>query len=89
MYFHSRAEAGEQLARQLYDTYRYESVAVVALGDGGVVVGEPVAERLHCILTLLVSENVEVPGENQNFGAISQTGNFTYNSNLAASEVGE
>lgn len=88
MYFHSRAEAGEQLARQLLDKYRYENVAVVALGDGGVVVGEPIAERLHCILTLLVSEGVDVPGENQSFGAVSQTGQFTTNSNLAASEVG-
>lgn len=88
MYFHSRAEAGEQLARMLFDAYRYENVAVVALGDGGVAVGEPIAERLHCILTLLVSENVDVPGENQRFGAVSQTGQFTFNSELAASEVG-
>ncbi|USN96405.1 MAG: hypothetical protein H6797_05000 [Candidatus Nomurabacteria bacterium] len=89
MYFHSRAEAGEQLARQMFDTYRYENVAIVALGDGGVAVGEPIAERLHCILTLLVSEKVEVPGESQTFGAISQTGAFTHNSGLSASELGE
>ena len=89
MYFHSRAEAGEQLARQLFDTYRYEDVAVVALGDGGVAVGEPIAERLHCILTLLVSETVDVPGEGQQFGAVSQTGQFTFNSELDAGEVGE
>lgn len=88
MYFHSRAEAGEQLARDLFDKYRYEDVAVVALGDGGVAVGEPIAERLHCILTLLISEGVEVPGESQQFGAVSQTGQFTYNSNLAPSEIG-
>lgn len=89
MYFHSRAEAGEQLARQLFDTYRYENVAVVALGDGSVSVGEPIAERLHCILTLLVSEGIDVPGEGQSFGAVSQTGNMTMNSSLAASEIGE
>jgi len=89
MYFHSRAEAGEQLARQLYEAYRYENIAVVALGDGGVAVGEPIAEQLHCILTLLVSENVDIPGEGQQFGAVSQTGNFTYNSDLAREELGE
>lgn len=89
MYFHSRLEAGEQLARLLFDMYRYENVAVVALGDGGVAVGEPIAERLHCILTMLVSESVDVPGENQSFGAMSQTGQFTFNSQLDASEVGE
>lgn len=86
MYFHSRAEAGEQLARLMYDRYRYENMAIVALGDGGVAVGEPIAERLHCILTLLVSENIDVPGENQRFGAVSQTGDFTYSSDLFMSE---
>ena len=89
MYFHSRLEAGEQLARELFDRYRYENVAVVALGDGGVAVGEPIAERLHCILTLLLSEDVDVPGENLSLGAVAQTGRFTYNSNLASSEVSE
>lgn len=89
MYFHSRSEAGEQLARQLFDRYRYENIAVVALGDGGVAVGEPIAERLHCILTLLLSENIEVPGESLNLGAVSQTGKFTYNSDLASSEIRE
>ena len=89
MYFHSRFEAGEQLARELFDSYRYENVAVVALGDGSVAVGEPIAERLHCVLTLLMSENVEIPGERLDFGAVSQTGNFTYNSNLASSEIRE
>ncbi len=88
-YFQSRAEAGEQLAEQLFEKYRYENVAVVALSDGGVAVGEPVAERLHCVLTMLVSEGVDLPGENQHFGAVSQTGNFTHNSDLAASEIQE
>lgn len=89
MYFHSRAEAGEQLSRQLVDLYRYENCAVVALGDGGVAVGEPIAERLHAVLTLLVSETVDVPGENERFGAVSQTGQFTYNSQLDAGQMGE
>lgn len=89
MYFHSRAEAGEQLARQVFDKYRYENVAIVALGDGGVAVGEPIAERLHCILTMLVSETVDIPGEGQTLGAVSQTGDFTQNSNLAQIEVSE
>lgn len=82
MYFHSRAEAGEQIAREVFDKYRYENVAIVALGDGGVAVGEPIAERLHCVLTLLVSEAFDVPGEGQEFGAVSQTGQFTFNSEL-------
>lgn len=88
-YFHSRAEAGEQLARLLFDKYRYENVAIVALGDGAVLVGEPIAERLHCVLTLLISEEIEVPGENIQFGAVSQTGDFTQNSELAQTEIDE
>ncbi len=87
MYFHSRAEAGEQLSRDLVDAYRYENVAIVALGDGAVVVAEPIAERLHCVLTLLVSEGVEVPGEGQMLGAVSQSGQFTTNSNMSQSEI--
>lgn len=89
MYFQSRAEAGEQLAAQLYDAYRYENAAVVALSDGGVAVGEPVAAKLHCVLTMLVSEAIEVPGENQDLGAVSQEGVFTYASDLEASEIRE
>ena len=89
MYFQNRLQAGEQLAAQLYERYRYENMAIVALSDGGVVVGEPIAERLHCVLTMLVSEGVAVPGENLDFGAVSQEGTFTYSSELAAGEVRE
>jgi len=80
-------DAGAQLADELFDKYRYENVAVVALSDGGVVVGEQIAQRLHCVLTMLLSEGVEIPGENMNFGAVSQEGMFTYSSDLAASEI--
>ena len=89
MYFESRALAGELLADQLFEAYRYENVAVIALSDGGVVVAEPIAARLHCILTMLVSEGVEIPGEHQLLGAVSQEGTFSYNSNLGDGEVRE
>lgn len=89
MYFQSRADAGEQLAGLLFDKYRYENVAVVALSDGGVAVAEPIAERLHCIMTMLVSESIDVPGENQTLGAVTQEGRFAYSSDLAASEISE
>lgn len=89
MYFKSRAEAGEQLSDQLFDAYRYENVAVVALSDGGVAVGEPIATKLHCVLTMLVSEGVDIPGEHQRLGAVSQEGSFSYNSSLAPGEIQE
>ena len=43
MYFESRAHAGQVLAAQLLEKYRYEDCAIIALSDGGVVVGEQIA----------------------------------------------
>lgn len=89
MYFESRAQAGQILAAQLAEQYRYENCAVVALSDGGVLVGEQIAAQLHCILTMLVTEGIEVPGESTSFGAVSQAGNFTYNSEFSSGEIDE
>lgn len=89
MYFESRAHAGAQLAAELLERYRYENCAVVALSDGGVLVGEQIAAQLHCILTMLLVENIEVPGESVSFGGVSQTGNFVYNSEFSSGEIDE
>lgn len=89
MYFESRADAGWQLATRLADEYRYENCAVVALSDGAVLVGEQIASALHCVLTLLLIEDIEVPGESLSFGGVSQSGNFTYNGMFSAGEVEE
>jgi putative phosphoribosyl transferase len=89
MYFESRAQAGQLLAVQLLERYRYENCAVVALSDGGVLVGEQIAAQLHCILTMLVTEGIDVPGESTSFGAVSQAGNFTYNSDFTSGEIEE
>jgi predicted phosphoribosyltransferase len=89
MYFESRAQAGQILAAQLVERYRFENCAVVALSDGGVLVGEQIAAQLHCILTMLVTEGIEVPGESMSFGAVSQAGNFTYNSEFSSGEIDE
>lgn len=80
MYFESRSHAGSQLAEQLLDAYRYENTAVVALNDGSVLVGEQIAWRLHCVLMLLLSEAIDIPGEGLSFGAVSQLGKMTLNS---------
>jgi predicted phosphoribosyltransferase len=89
MYFENRAQAGQLLANLLVERYRYENCAVVALSDGGVQVGEQIASALHCILTMLLIENIAVPGENMNFGGVSQNGNFTYNGMFSAGEIEE
>jgi putative phosphoribosyl transferase len=89
MYFESRAQAGQQLAAELVDTYRYENCAVLALSDGGVLVGEQIATTLHCVLTMLLVEDIEIPGESLNFGGVSQTGRFVYNSDFSKGEIDE
>ena len=89
MYFESRSEAGAKLAAELFERYRYENCAVVALSDGGVLVGEQIASALHSILTMLLVENIDVPGENMNFGAVSETGMFSYNSSFSQGEIDE
>ncbi len=89
MYFESRADAGAKLAEELGEKYRYENCAVIALSDGAVLVGEQVASRLHCVLTMLLIEDIEVPGESLSFGGVSQGGGFTYNGMFSAGEIEE
>ncbi len=89
MYFENRFLAGEQLAQALFDKYRYEDCAVISLSDGGVLVGEPIAQLLHTFLMMLVTEKIDIPGESLNFGSVSQNGNFTYDSNLSRFEIDE
>ena len=89
MYFESRVHAGQQLAARLIERYRYENCVVIALTDGGVIVGEQVAAQLHCLVTLLLVEDIEVPGESVSFGGVSQMGRFTYNSEFSSGEIDE
>ena len=89
MYFENREQAGQILAAELLEKYRFEDCAVVALSDGAVIVGEQIAKALHCILTMLLIEEIEVPGEGESFGGISQDGNFTYNGMFSVGEIEE
>lgn len=87
MYFGSRSEAGEKLADEIFEKYRYEDTALIALSDGAVLVAEPIAARLHSVLTMLLIEDIEIPGEGITLGGMSQSGTFTYNGMLSAGEV--
>ncbi len=89
MYFESRAEAGARLATLLLEQYRYENCAVISLSDGAVLVGEKIAAALHCVLTLLLIEDIQVPGESMSFGGVSESGGFTYNGMFSAGEIEE
>ena len=67
------------LATQLVEKYRYENCAVVALSDGGVVVGAQIASQLHAVLTMLMTTEINLPMEPEAFAGISQSGAFSYN----------
>ena len=89
MYFESHEEAGIKLAILLFQKYRYENCAVVSLTDGGVIVGEQIASALHSILTMMLVEKIEIPGESMSFGAVSQEGSFSYDTSISEGEMDE
>lgn len=88
MYFSSRAEAGDKLAEQLIQ-YRWENCVVAALSDGGIQVGRRIAAALHATLTMILTENIDVPGESVSFGTLNQSGRFTYNGMFSTGEIEE
>ncbi len=89
MYFKSRVEAGQKLAEQIVKKYQGKQCAVVALSDGGVMVGAQIAMKLHCVLTMLVSEAIELPRENTAIAGIAQDGSLSYNSAFSPGELEE
>lgn len=89
MYFASRVQAGRMLASRLYDHYRYENCAVVALNDGGVVVGAQIASQLHCVLQMMLASEIMLPREQAGVGSVSAEGGFTFNADYSAGEIEE
>ncbi|MGH7142081.1 MAG: phosphoribosyltransferase [Candidatus Saccharimonadales bacterium] len=89
MYFASRTQAGRMLANRLLPKYRYENCAVVALSDGGVIVGAQIATSLHCVLSLLLSEEITLPRELEAVAGISQNGAVSFNSSYSPGEIDE
>jgi putative phosphoribosyl transferase len=89
MYFSSRKQAGRMLAQQLFAKYRYENCAVVAIGDGGVIVGAQIASELHCVLTMLMIEEVLLPREPVAVGGILEDGTFSFNNAYSSGEIDE
>lgn len=87
MYFASRMQAGRMLATKLVSKYRYENCAVVALDDGGVVVGAQIAMQLHCVLTLINSSLVNLPLEPVAVAGITANGSVAYNNQYSKSDL--
>ena len=88
MYFKNRSDAGRQLAEKLAH-YRYENTAVVALSDGGVIIAAEIATRLHCVLTMLLTEEVKLPGEHDAIAVVNQDGGFTFNNMFSTGQLEE
>jgi predicted phosphoribosyltransferase len=87
MYFKSRVEAGQKLAEQISAKYQGKQCAVVGLSDGGVMVGAQVATKLHCVLTMLLSEAIELPREPNAIAGITPDGSFSYNAAYSPGEL--
>ncbi|HSX16653.1 MAG TPA: hypothetical protein VLH86_00970 [Patescibacteria group bacterium] len=87
MYFKSRVEAGQKLAEQIIKKYQGQRCAVIALSDGGVMVGAQIAMQLHCVLTMLLSEPIELPREPDAIAGINQDGSFSYNNTYSPGEL--
>jgi predicted phosphoribosyltransferase len=77
------------LADLLVKDYEGKPCAVVALSEGGVMVGAQIALKLKAILSLLLVESIDLPAENDPIGAINEKGSFTYNKAYSAGEIEE
>jgi putative phosphoribosyl transferase len=89
MYFKSRVEAGQKLAEQISKKYQGKQCAVVGLSDGGVMVGAQIALRLGCVLTMLLSDTIDLPRENTAIAGITQEGAVSYNTAYSPGEIEE
>lgn len=78
MYFKDRLDAGSKLIPML-NRYKGENCAVVALSPGAIMVGIPIAEALHSNLMMLLSEDIDIPGEPVPMAAITSDDALTYN----------
>lgn len=78
-YFTSRTQAGQMLANLLVKDLAGEPCAVVALSEGGVMIGAQIALKLKAVLTLLLIESITLPAEIDPIGAVDEKGSFTYN----------
>ncbi|HSX30246.1 MAG TPA: hypothetical protein VLE73_06845 [Candidatus Saccharimonadales bacterium] len=87
MYFASRVEAGQKLAEQIGKKYQKKKCAVVALSDGSVMVGAQIALKLKCVLTMLMTEPIELPREPDPIAGITQDGSFSYNKAYSPGEL--
>jgi len=77
------------LAAQIVPKYQAANCAVLALSDGGVVVGAQIAAGLCCVLSLLLAEEINLPREPDAVAGIAQDGALSYNNAYSSGELDE
>jgi len=85
MVFQNRVEAGKQLATKLQNYKGIESLLVLAIPRGGVVVGRELAKALGCPLDVIITKKISAPGNPElAIGALEMMGEPVINEELAA-----
>lgn len=87
-YFESREQAGNLIAAKLAK-YRYDDVIVLALSEGGVVVGAEIAKDLHALIAMLLTKDVYLPDGRTLMGVVNEQGGFVYNDAFSLGEIEE
>ena len=87
-YFKSRVQAGDLLAQKLLK-YRYEDTIVLAISDGGVLVGAEIARYLNSLIAILLTKDVYLPDGRTLVGVINEIGGFVYNNAFSTGEIEE
>jgi predicted phosphoribosyltransferase len=87
-YFKNREQAGLVLAERL-QKYRYEDTIVLALSEGGVLVGSQIATHLHSLIALLLTKDIYLPDGRTLMGVVNETGGFIYNKAFSTGEIEE
>jgi len=83
--FDSRSDAGRQLSAKLGE-YKGKPVVVLAIPNGGVLVGLQVASELNASFDLVISRKIPVPlTPESGFGAVADDGTVILNDDITRS----
>lgn len=77
------------LAEQIAKKYDQANCSVLALGDGGVVVGAEIATKLRCGLMLLLTSEIMLSREPVAIAGITAGGGMVYNHSYSDGEIDE
>jgi len=81
-FYKDRKEAGKYLARILAE-YDLKAAAVLAIPNGGVVVGKEIADALNVPLNLVVVKKIPIPQNPEaGFGAVTSNGMIILNTHI-------